>query len=129
MTDVPHTQSVKLYCAKCEDLYNPKSSRHAQIDGAYFGTSFQNILFQVYPNLVPEKSTERYEPKIYGFKVHAAAALMRWQSSHRNSLLSNLKEQGIESPFKEDAAAAMDDPMDDDEDAEEEGNIVEDMIE
>ena len=130
MTDVPHTQSVKLYCAKCEDLYNPKSSRHAQIDGAYFGTSFQNILFQVYPNLVPEKSTERYEPKIYGFKVHAAAALMRWQEDRRKELLGNLKEQGVESPFKEDVAAAMDDnPMDDDEDAEEEGNVAEDMIE
>ncbi|KAL8669807.1 MAG: hypothetical protein Q9168_005626, partial [Polycauliona sp. 1 TL-2023] len=46
MSDNPHIQSVKLYCARCEDLYNPKSSRHSNIDGAYFGTSFTNILFQ-----------------------------------------------------------------------------------
>lgn len=45
--DIPNTSHVKLYCAKCEDIYNPKSSRHNSIDGAYFGTSFHNILFQV----------------------------------------------------------------------------------
>ena len=83
----------------------------------------------MYPNLVPEKSTERYEPKIFGFKIHASAALMRWQEERRKELLGNLKEQGIESPFKEDAAASVDDPMDDDEDVEEEGNVAEDMIE
>ena len=63
-------KTVKLYCPKCEDLYNPKSSRHAAIDGGYFGTSFHNILFQVYPALVPEKSKKRHVPRIYGFKVH-----------------------------------------------------------
>ena len=45
--DVPGVSNVKLYCTKCEDIYNPKSSRHNSIDGAYFGTSFHNILFQV----------------------------------------------------------------------------------
>lgn len=45
--DVANTSNVKLYCPKCEDIYNPKSSRHNSIDGAYFGTSFHNILFQV----------------------------------------------------------------------------------
>lgn len=102
MSDVPHVQSVKLFCGKCEDLYNPKSSRHANIDGAYFGTSFQNILFQVYPNMIPEKSTERYHPKIFGFKVHAAAALERWQSSARDDMQERLKEVGIDKVFKED---------------------------
>ncbi|RKF75361.1 Casein kinase II subunit beta-2 [Golovinomyces cichoracearum] len=46
-SDVPNVKAVKLYCAKCEDLYNPKSSRHTVIDGAYFGTSFHNIIFQL----------------------------------------------------------------------------------
>ncbi|KAL8830881.1 MAG: hypothetical protein Q9170_005539, partial [Blastenia crenularia] len=58
MSDLPGRASVKLYCSKCEDLYNPKSSRHAGIDGSYFGTSFTNILFQVYPALLPEKSRD-----------------------------------------------------------------------
>ncbi|KAA6407279.1 MAG: casein kinase ii subunit beta-2 [Lasallia pustulata] len=102
MADLPNVQSVKLYCAKCEDLYNPKSSRHSIIDGAYFGTSFQNILFQVYPALIPEKSIKRYEPKVFGFKVHAAAALQRWQDGKREDMQGRLKQVGLENAFVED---------------------------
>ena len=114
MSDLPHVQSVKLYCGKCEDLYNPKSSRHANIDGAYFGTSFQNILFQVYPALIPEKTIERYQPRIFGFKVHAAAALERWQAGKREEMQERLKEVGLEKCFKEDVE--LDEEMEEDDD-------------
>jgi casein kinase II subunit beta len=116
MSDLPQTQSVKLYCAKCEDLYNPKSSRHATIDGAYFGTSFTNILFQVYPTLVPEKSIKRYEPKVFGFKVHAATALHRWQDRRREEMLARLKKGGVENPFVDDEGE--DEEMEDEESGE-----------
>jgi casein kinase II subunit beta len=56
LTDVPYEKSVKLYCARCEDIYSPKSSRHGSIDGAYFGTSFPHMLFLAYPHLIPSKS-------------------------------------------------------------------------
>ena len=102
MSDVPNVQSVKLFCGKCEDLYNPKSSRHASIDGAYFGTSFQNILYQVHPTLIPQKSIERYQPRVFGFKVHAAAALERWQSVQREEMQKRLKNVGALHFFKED---------------------------
>jgi casein kinase II subunit beta len=95
--------TVKLYCPKCEDIYNPKSSRHGSIDGAYFGTSFHSILFQVYPALNPEKSRRRYEPRIYGFKVHAAAALARYQDNQREDLKWRLAEVDIEHRFIEDS--------------------------
>ena len=112
-SDLPHLKTVKLYCPKCEDIYNPKSSRHASIDGAYFGSSFHNILFQVYPALVPEKSKRRYEPKVFGFKVHAAAALARWQDGERVELRRRLKVAGVENVgFTEDAEdgdSALDD--------------------
>lgn len=94
LSDVPYQKSVKLYCARCEDIYNPKSSRHAQIDGAYFGASFHNILFQVYPALIPQKSRRRYEPRIFGFRVHASAALARWQAEERVEMRKRLKESG-----------------------------------
>jgi casein kinase II subunit beta len=94
LSDLPHLKSVKLYCAKCEDIYNPKSSRHAAIDGAYFGASFHNILFQVYPTLIPEKSRRRYEPRIFGFRVHAAAALARWQDNDREMMKRRLRAVG-----------------------------------
>lgn len=87
---------MKLYCAKCEDVYSPKSSRHAVIDGAYFGTSFPHILFQVYPALIPQKSNERYAPRCFGFKTHAIAALARWQEQKRDEQDRRLTEVGIE---------------------------------
>lgn len=96
LSDLPHTKSVKLYCAKCEDVYSPKSSRHAAIDGAYFGTSFPHILFQVYPTLIPQKSNERYVPRCFGFKTHAVAALARWQEQKRKEQDCRLQEVGIE---------------------------------
>jgi casein kinase II subunit beta len=102
LSDNASVKAVKLYCAKCEDLYNPKSSRHASIDGAYFGTSFHNILFQVYPAMIPVKSQRRYEPKIYGFKVHAAAALQRWQDIKKEEMKEKLRKMKIETGFEDD---------------------------
>ena len=31
LSDTPTTRGVKLYCPKCADVYNPKSTRHANI--------------------------------------------------------------------------------------------------
>ena len=115
LADLPHVQSVKLYCAKCEDLYNPKSTRHATIDGAYFGTSFQNILFQVYPALIPEKTVKRYVPRVFGFKVHAAAALQRWQDIQRDEMQKRLKVVGLENCFIEDVTGSEEEMEEDDE--------------
>lgn len=99
--DVANVSPVKLYCSRCEDLYNPKSSRHSSIDGAYFGTSFHNILFQVYPAMLPPKSQRRYEPRVFGFRVHSAAALMRWQSMRREEMKDRLRAVKIETGFEE----------------------------
>jgi len=122
--DNANLSAVKLYCARCEDLYNPKSTRHSIIDGAYFGTSFHNILFQVYPSLQPPKSQRRYEPKIYGFRVHAAATLGRWQEEERDKMKKRLMDVGMETGFEredrkqvveesEDESAAPQDGIDD----------------
>ena len=113
-TDAPNQKPVKLYCVRCEDVYNPKSSRHAAIDGAYFGTSFHNIMFQVYPALVPTKIPERYVPRVYGFKVHAAATLVRWQNAQRDEMRLRLRQADVETRFRDDSA-------DEDEDVEFEG--------
>jgi casein kinase II subunit beta len=106
------TNRVKLYCARCEDLYNPKSSRHASIDGAYFGTSFHNILFQVYPHMIPEKTQRRYEPRAFGFRVHAYAALQRWQDERKEEMKERLKAVNIDTGFEHE------DESEDDEDEE-----------
>lgn len=120
LSDVPNSKPVKLYCARCEDIYNPKSSRHASIDGAYFGTSFHNIFFQVYPTLVPGKSVERYIPRCYGFKVHAAAALVRWQNGQRDEMRRRLRKLEVDSGFKDaEDEAELDEEEEDDDDEEE----------
>lgn len=107
--DVPNTSTVKLYCSKCDDLYNPKSARHAAIDGAYFGTSFHGILYQVYPHLNAPKTQRRYEPKIYGFRVHAAAALARWQEDRRQEMKARLTRAGVETGFEKEEQEELDD--------------------
>lgn len=60
------------------------------------------MLFQVHPALMPEKSIRRYEPRIYGFRVHALAALARWQDRFREDMQARLKEAGVEARYAED---------------------------
>ena len=125
--DIPGTSTVKLYCAKCEDIYNPKSSRHNAIDGAYFGTSFHNILFQVYPAMLPPKTQRRYEPRIYGFRVHASAALMRWQEEKREELKDRLRHRGLETGFEAEDEGLEEDEEDEEDAVSQEG--IDDMFE
>lgn len=56
LSDIPYQKAVKLYCQRCEDIYSPKSTRHGQIDGAYFGSTFPHMLLMVYPQLIVPKS-------------------------------------------------------------------------
>lgn len=62
-------------------------------------------MFQVYPALVPEKATDRYEPRVFGFKMHAAATLQRWQETKREEMVERMKVQGMENPFGEEDEA------------------------
>ena len=128
LSDVPNLRPAKLYCARCEDVYNPKSSRHAAIDGAYFGTSFHNIIFQVYPALMPAKSVARYVPRAYGFRVHAAAALVRWQAARRDEMRRRLRRLDVESGFREGEGEDLDGgDGEEDEEGEEEEEEEEDV--
>jgi len=72
-SDLPRQGTVKIFCPKCQDIYYPKLRRHASIDGAYFGTTFPHLLLQLHPDYDPPRSTLRYVPKIYGFKIHQTA--------------------------------------------------------
>lgn len=119
-SDNPSVKAVKLYCAKCEDIYNPKSSRHSAIDGAYFGTSFHNIIFQVYPALIPTKSYDRYTPRIYGFKVHAPATLIRWQNGQRDEMRRRLRRLEIDSGFRDEEDEVEAEESEEEEEEEEE---------
>eukprot|EP01118_Nematostelium_gracile_P003728 TRINITY_DN14320_c0_g1_i1.p1 TRINITY_DN14320_c0_g1~~TRINITY_DN14320_c0_g1_i1.p1 ORF type:complete len:243 (+),score=52.40 TRINITY_DN14320_c0_g1_i1:100-828(+) len=72
-SDIARTNTVKLFCPKCQDIYYPKYSRHASLDGGYFGTTFPHLFMQTYPELVPTKPVYSYVPRIFGFMIHKSS--------------------------------------------------------
>ncbi|KAL6494146.1 casein kinase 2 regulatory subunit [Orobanche gracilis] len=68
-SDIPRSSTVKIYCPKCEDVYYPRS-KYQDIDGAYFGTTFPHLFLMTYGHLKPQKPTQSYVPRVFGFKMH-----------------------------------------------------------
>jgi casein kinase II subunit beta len=68
-SDVPREGSVKLYCPKCHDIYQPKQ-KHRGIDGAFFGSTFPHLFLICFTDYVSAKPTTTFIPKVFGFKVH-----------------------------------------------------------
>ncbi|KAI7999891.1 putative casein kinase II subunit beta-4 [Camellia lanceoleosa] len=69
-SDIPRSSTVKIYCPKCEDIYYPRSKYQGNIDGACFGTTFPHLFFITYGHLKPQKATQSYVPRVFGFKIH-----------------------------------------------------------
>jgi len=82
-SDISRTNTVKLFCPRCQDIYYPKYSRHCNIDGAYFGTSFPHLLLATFPEIVPQKPTNTYVPRIYGFKIHKSSAILNYNNAQQ----------------------------------------------
>ncbi|KAH8402065.1 hypothetical protein KR009_009516, partial [Drosophila setifemur] len=59
LSDVYGQSHVKLYCPRCQDVFQPRS-RHAQLDGAMFGTSFPHMFLMQMPTLRPPPSKDKY---------------------------------------------------------------------
>lgn len=97
-SDTPRCATVNVFCPKCRDIYFPKSQRQAQVDGAFFGTTFAHVLLLTRPQLVvplapsqlefqrwlessgsesePKSSAAAhrvYVPRIYGYKIHSTS--------------------------------------------------------
>ncbi|XP_019446032.1 PREDICTED: casein kinase II subunit beta-2-like isoform X2 [Lupinus angustifolius] len=69
-SDIPRSSTVKIYCPRCEDLYYPRSKYQGNIDGAYFGTTFPHLFLMTYGQLKPQKPSQSYVPRVFGFKIH-----------------------------------------------------------
>jgi casein kinase II subunit beta len=76
-SDLPRNYTVNVFCPMCHDIFHPKSSRGASIDGAYFGTTFPHIFLLNRPNLIPTQPTHSYVPRIYGFRIHKDSQFYR----------------------------------------------------
>ncbi|KAF5195795.1 Casein kinase ii subunit beta [Thalictrum thalictroides] len=69
-SDIPRSSTVKIYCPKCEDIYYPRSKYQGNIDGAYFGTTFPHLFLMSHGHLKPQKPSQSYVPRVFGFKIH-----------------------------------------------------------
>ncbi|KAK9716261.1 hypothetical protein RND81_06G221900 [Saponaria officinalis] len=69
-SDLPRSSTVKIYCPKCEDIYYPRSKYQGNVDGAYFSTTFPHLFLMTYPHLKPQKPSQNYTPRVFGFKLH-----------------------------------------------------------
>jgi casein kinase II subunit beta len=101
LSDLPRNYTVNVFCPRCHGLFFPKSTRQANIDGAYFGTTFPHLYLMTHPvscpfgifilnlsfsvvsysahafydlqDMIPSKPTQTYIPRVYGFKVHVSS--------------------------------------------------------
>ncbi|CAL0331724.1 unnamed protein product [Lupinus luteus] len=69
-SDIARSSTVKIYCPRCEDIYYPRSKYQGNIDGAYFGTTFPHLFLMTYGQLRPQKPSQNYVPRVFGFKLH-----------------------------------------------------------
>ncbi|KAJ0910362.1 putative casein kinase II, regulatory subunit, casein kinase II subunit beta [Helianthus annuus] len=69
-SDVSRQSNVKIFCPKCEDIYTPQSRFQDNLDGAYFGSTFPHLFLMTYGHLKPQKTSQDYIPRVFGFKVH-----------------------------------------------------------
>ena len=49
LSDLPRNYTVNVFCPRCHGLFFPKSTGQANIDGAYFGTTFPHLYLITHP--------------------------------------------------------------------------------
>lgn len=88
---------MKLFCPKCQELYEHNVPNGNYIDGAFFGTTFPHLYLQTFSELMPQARTTTYVPRVFGFKVHKGGtdeqqtnrALEEWPKRPKNEPMSD----------------------------------------
>lgn len=73
LSDITREFSVEVFCPQCHQTYHPRSSKHSNLDGAYFGTTFSHLFLLTHPELIVPRSPETYSPRIFGFRIHESS--------------------------------------------------------
>eukprot|EP01033_Poteriospumella_lacustris_P003859 gene3859-2743_t len=73
LSDITREFSVEVFCPRCHDTYHPRSSKHSNLDGAYFGTTFCHLFLLTHPDLIVSKPAESYVPRIFGFRINESS--------------------------------------------------------
>lgn len=95
-SDMPRISTVRIFCPMCWDLYFPRSRNHYTLDGAYWGTTFPHLFLSAYPSVVPQRSKERYIPRIYGFKIHESAVQVQRNKYGRDAVPGRSENNGTD---------------------------------
>mmetsp|Transcript_11621 Transcript_11621/g.14199 ORF Transcript_11621/g.14199 Transcript_11621/m.14199 type:complete len:555 (-) Transcript_11621:433-2097(-) len=82
LSDLPRNYTVNVFCPRCHGLFFPKSTRQANVDGAYFGTTFPHLYLMTHPDMIPARPTQVYVPRVYGFKIHPSSLYFRNHEEH-----------------------------------------------
>ncbi|KAL7548816.1 hypothetical protein ACHAWF_012102 [Thalassiosira exigua] len=77
LSDLPRNYTVNVFCPRCHGLFFPKSTRQANIDGAYFGTTFPHLYLMTHPEMIPVRPSQQYVPRVYGFKINQMSLYFR----------------------------------------------------
>ncbi|KAL3815309.1 hypothetical protein ACHAXA_006811 [Cyclostephanos tholiformis] len=77
LSDMPRNYTVNVFCPRCRGLFFPKSTRQANIDGAYFGTTFPHLYLMTHPEMIPARPSQQYIPRVYGFRINQASLYFR----------------------------------------------------
>jgi len=105
LSDTLGRSGTKIYCPRCKEIFNPKSSKLEVLDGAFFGTSFPHLFFLTYPHLKPSSDARTYVPRIFGFKVSqqmkGAACLAESAKEAERAAAEEEKNRGNQGPSLE----------------------------
>ncbi|VVT54567.1 uncharacterized protein SAPINGB_P004140 [Magnusiomyces paraingens] len=138
--DLPGVENLRLFCPCCLDIYHPQSSRHAGIDGAFFGTSFVGLFLKTFPSIEQEcieLRKKQFSLTIYGFKISEfsnAGPRMKWlrrvpqneyeieelERDQNDSTNEDEDDDEDEDEFEDDSLSEDEDEANDDDDDEEE---------
>lgn len=84
LSDITREFSVEVFCPRCHETYHPRSSKHANLDGAYFGTTFCHLLLVTHPELIETKPTDTYVPRIFGFRINESSAYYKLRDANQS---------------------------------------------
>lgn len=68
-SDLFGVSRVKIFCPRCEEIYSPRLKLEGSVDGACFGTTFPHLFLLTYPEMRPQKPSQSYVPRVFGFKI------------------------------------------------------------
>ncbi|EOD14919.1 hypothetical protein EMIHUDRAFT_426064 [Emiliania huxleyi CCMP1516] len=85
---------LKLFCPRCQELYDHNVPGGNYIDGAFFGSTYPHLFLQTFREVRPPPPTQRYVPRVFGFKI-AKVEEQALQNTAREEWPKRLKNEPV----------------------------------